>query len=103
MHSVATTAPRYGRAHAIPEIPNALRPFLVKAGAGLAEGGVHTPNHRWVVSSALAQIHDVFPDVRFLAHIDQWLAEGIDINTDGQFTERSTLTYNVVTDRALRA
>ena len=82
------------------EIAQISRPFLLKAASALAIGGIHTPNHRWVVSSAMSQINELYPDPRLVNRINQWLAEGIDIDSDGQYTERSTLTYNIIVDRS---
>src|SRR5690242_3826142 len=34
-----------------------IRKFIVNAGESLVTGGVHTPNHRWVICAALSKIN----------------------------------------------
>ena len=77
-----------------------LKKFLLNAGHAMSIGGIHTPNHRWVICMALARINSLFPDPRFLKRINEWLAEGIDINEDGEYTERSN-GYSALTNRCL--
>ncbi len=75
--------------------------FLQKAGEALVVGGIHTPNHRWVVSMALSWLYELFADERYKNRAEQWLNEKIDIDADGQFTERSSSVYSPLTDRSL--
>lgn len=82
------------------EINLLLKQILQKSGAGLAVGGLHTPNHRWVVSAALAKINHLYPDQKYTKRIAEWLSEGVFCDKDGIYLERS-MTYAEVIDRSL--
>ena len=84
------------------EIADSLGEYVRTAAQGIIGRGFHTPNHRWVVCSALAQAMSLFPDLPASPYLERILAETIDINDDGEFTERSTGVYNAVCDRSLR-
>ncbi|HMP40631.1 MAG TPA: hypothetical protein PKA05_09655 [Roseiflexaceae bacterium] len=79
-----------------------LENFVRRAVGGIiADGGFHTPNHRWVIASALAQAGALLPDLPVAATRDAYLAEGFDIDSEGMFLERSVGVYDAVTNRSL--
>ncbi|MFR0811703.1 MAG: hypothetical protein ACLSIK_16875 [Enterocloster clostridioformis] len=71
-------------------------------------GGFHTPNHRWGIAAALLQGSNLFAEedgfaAGLKARADQYLAEGIDGDEDGEYAERSTGNYNAVVNNAMMA
>ncbi|MEV5958530.1 hypothetical protein AB0M11_33120 [Streptomyces sp. NPDC051987] len=71
------------------DVTAALAEIAGAASESLRTGGVHTPNHRWELCAALARLHRSFPDDRLLDRVAQWLAEGVDIDAEGLYSERS--------------
>ena len=78
-----------------------LATMMRKAGPALVTGGIHTPNHRWELSAALAKIDQVDPNPAYRARIEQWLAEGVDIDADGFYSERSAIYASEVSNPSL--
>lgn len=78
-----------------------LERFIRRAVEGMKIGGFHTPNHRWVIVSALTQAKTLFPDLAVAEVVESYLAEGYDIDAEGAFIERSVGVYDAVNDRSL--
>jgi hypothetical protein len=78
-----------------------LKKLILNISKGLLVGGVHTPNHRWDICSALAHINSLYPDRAFVNRIDDWLGEGIDVDADGQWAERSSNYNSAVNNPAM--
>jgi hypothetical protein len=83
------------------EVTDALAEIARAATDSLLTGGVHTPNHRWELAAALARLHRSFPDDRLLARVEEWLSEGVDIDAEGLYSERSAVYASIVTNPAL--
>ncbi|GAA3833377.1 hypothetical protein GCM10022403_077950 [Streptomyces coacervatus] len=73
------------------EVTAVLAEIAGAASGALLTGGVHTPNHRWELCAALARLHRSFPDDRLLDRVEEWLAEGVDIDAEGLYSERSAV------------
>ncbi|MCR4884375.1 MAG: hypothetical protein K6A68_12435 [Clostridiales bacterium] len=65
---------------------------------GVMNGGFHTPNHRWAISACLKHAALICGRDDFSRKADLYLGEGLDIDENGEFAERSTGTYNAVND-----
>ena len=93
----AATIMRKDNSSELKDVQQQLKQVLLKAGDGLTTGGIHTPNHRWVISAALAQINHLYPDKKYINRINDWLGEGVFIDADGHFPERSGIYSGVET------
>ena len=78
-----------------------LKDVIERACEGISAGGFHTPNHRWVIAACLKQAARLTGREDFDRRADAYLGEGLDINSEGEFAERSTGIYNVVNDEKM--
>ncbi len=78
-----------------------LMQLLVTLAQGISDGGFHTPNHRWVIASCLKCVARIANRPDFDKRADEYLNEGLDINSDGEFAERSAGNYNQVNDEQM--
>ena len=83
------------------EVDARLGAIVARSIDAMVAGGVHTPNHRWELCAALAQINGLQPRRDVGERIMQWLAEGIDQLPDGMYSERSPLYATAVTNPSL--
>lgn len=79
-------------------IEKRLYPIIDSCSRGIAKGGFHTPNHRWAIASCLLNCEKITGNPALGDRASQYLNEGLDINSYGEFAERSAGNYNQVND-----
>ena len=83
---------------AVEMLKKRLYAYIERCCEGVAAGGFHTPNHRWAIASCLMSAYKLMGREDFKARAGEYLNEGLDINEDGEFAERSAGNYNQVND-----
>lgn len=81
-----------------------LETILRRALPALVSGGIHTPNHRWEISSAMAHAGALLGGPSWdaaRARAQEWLSEGVDVDADGIYGERSANYAAHVSDPSL--
>ena len=68
---------------------------------GVMKGGFHTPNHRWAIAACLKHATHICSRPDFSERADVYLGEGLDIDREGEFAERSGGIYNLVNDEQM--
>lgn len=75
--------------------------IISQAAEGMYHGGFHTPNHRWAIASILAGCANLLNQPKYRKRAEEYLKEGIDCNEYGEYSERSSITYNAVNNAAM--
>ncbi|MEZ0491932.1 hypothetical protein AB2L28_06740 [Kineococcus sp. TBRC 1896] len=102
VNDLCLTAELAGREPALADLAAGLRAVAGRTLPPLLTGGVHTPNHRWELSSALARLGALLGAPEAVrGRVEEWLAEGVDLQEDGMYSERSPLYAGAVTSPSL--
>lgn len=89
---------------ALTDVLPSLEIFLRRAGEAILAGSAYTANHRWTAACApLAALHQLWPDARYLAKIEDYLADGLDCDADGCWFEERSPSYNAVANMGVLA
>lgn len=87
-----------------PEVRAGLERFLRRGAEAVLAGEAYTANHRWAAACApLAAVHALWPDPRLRERIDDYLADGIDLDEHGHWHHEASPNYNMVANQGLLA
>lgn len=79
-----------------------LMPYVKSSALAMKnDGGFHTPNHRWIISGALAIAQELYPELELTEAIYSYLNETIDLNEDGLYSEKSFLYSAYINDKLM--
>ncbi len=79
-----------------------LEELCLRGAEGVLAGEAFTANHRWAAAAGpLAAVHRRWPDPRYLAKIESYLADGIDNDETGCWFEERSPNYNNIANEGV--